>query len=54
MLDENKIISSKSKVGCSYDNSCMESFLKYWKGRYFYKSYATIEEIRHDVYEYKE
>ena len=29
MLDENKIISSMSKPGCPYDNSCVESFLQY-------------------------
>lgn len=35
MLDENKIISSMSKPGCPYDNSCVESFLQYQKRNVF-------------------
>ena len=55
MLDENKIISSMSKAGCPYDNSCVESFFATLKKECIYrKSYATIEEIRHDVFEYIE
>ena len=52
MLDENKIISSMSKAGCPYDNSCVESFFATLKKECIYrKSYATIEEIRRDVFE---
>ena len=55
MLDENKIISSMSKPGCPYDNSCVESFFATFKKVCIYiKSYATIEEIRRDVFEYIE
>ena len=55
MLYENKIISSMSKPGCPYDNSCVESFFATLKKECIYrKSYATIEEIRHDVFEYIE
>ena len=55
MLDENKIISSMSKPVCPYDNSCVESFFATLKKECIYrKSYATIEEIRHDVFEYIE
>ena len=55
MLDENKIISSMSKPGCPYDNSCVESFFATLKKECIYrKSYATIEEIRRDVFEYIE
>lgn len=55
MLDENKIISSMSKPRCPYDNSYVESFFAILKKEYIYrKSYATIEEIRHDVFEYIE
>ena len=55
MLDENKIISSMSKPGCPYDNSCVESFFATLKKESIYrKSYATIEEIRRDVFEYIE
>lgn len=55
MLDENKIISSMSKPVCPYDNSCVDSFFATLKKECIYrKSYATIEEIRHDVFEYIE
>ena len=55
MLDENKIISSMSKPGCPYDNSCVESFFATLKKECIYKkSYATIEEIARDVFEYVE
>ena len=54
-IDKNKIISSMSKPGCPYDNSCVESFFATLKKECIYrKSYATIEEIRHDVFEYIE
>lgn len=35
MLDENKIISSMSKPGCPYDNSCVESFFATLKRNVF-------------------
>lgn len=54
-IDKNKIISSMSKPGCPYDNSCVESFFATLKKECIYrKSYATIEEIRRDVFEYIE
>lgn len=35
MIDENKIISSMSKLGCPYDNSCIESFCNILKRNIF-------------------
>ena len=55
MIDYNKMISSMSKLGYSCDNSCVESFFATLKKECIYrKSYATIEEIARDVFEYIE
>ena len=43
-----------SKASCSYDNSCMESFFASLKKEYFYRrEYATIDEVKKDLFYYK-
>ena len=55
MLALNGIESSMSAPGCPYDNSCMESFFATLKKELtFRKTYATIEEVKTDLYRYIE
>ena len=55
MLNENGIIGSMSAPGCPYDNSCVESFFASLKKELIYrKRYATIEEVKADVFRYLE
>jgi len=55
MLAENGIKSSMSKAGCPFDNSCVESFFATTKKECIYrKSYATMEEVERDMFEYIE
>ena len=48
------MISNVSKLGYSYDNSCVESFCNIKKEYISKKSCAIIEEIARDVFEYIE
>ena len=55
MLQENNIRGSMSKAGCPYDNSCMESFFASLKKERFYRrEYATIDDVRKDLFYYIE
>ena len=55
MLRENGIRQSMSRAGCPYDNACSESFFATVKKECIYlKNYATIDEIKADVFEYIE
>jgi len=55
MLEKNGIVSSMSAPGRPYDNSCMESFFVSLKKELIYrKKYATIEEVKTDVFRYIE
>ncbi len=55
MLEENGIRQSMSRSGCPYDNACSESFFATAKKECIYlKNYATIEEVKKDIYEYVE
>lgn len=55
MLAENGIISSMSRPGCPYDNSCVESFFATTKKECIYrKKYATMEEVKYDLFDYIE
>ena len=55
MLNENGITGSMSAPGCPYDNSCVESFFASLKKELIYrKKYATIEEVKADVFRYIE
>ena len=55
MLSENGIEGSMSKAGCPYDNSCIESFFASLKKEYFYRrGYATIDDVRRDLFYYIE
>ena len=55
MLAENGITGSMSAPGCPYDNSCVESFFASLKKELVYKkNYATIEEVKADIYRYIE
>ncbi len=55
MLKENGITGSMSKAGCPYDNSCMESFFaSLKKGRIRRREYATIDDVRKDLFYYIE
>ncbi len=55
MLEENGIRQSMSRGGNPYDNACTESFFATAKKECIYlKKYATIEEVKRDVYEYVE
>ena len=52
---EHNIEESMSRAGCPYDNSCMESFFASLKKEYFYRrEYATIDEVRKDLFYYIE
>ena len=55
MLDENNMTPSMSKAGCPYDNACVESFFSTAKRECIYrKEYATIDEVKQDLFEYIE
>ena len=55
MLEENGIVSSMSRPGCPYDNSCMESFFATLKKECIYRRrYDTMEEVRRDMFSYVE
>ena len=55
MLEQYGIRSSMSRPGCPYDNSCAESFFATIKKECIYRrKYATLEEVKTDVFEYVE
>lgn len=55
MLSENGMISSMSRPGCPYDNSCAESFFATLKKERIYRrNYVTMEEVRQDMFRYIE
>ncbi len=55
MLEENGIISSMSRPGCPYDNSCAESFFAtIKKERIYRRNYDTIEDVKKDLFQYIE
>lgn len=55
MLIENGIEGSMSAPGCPYDNSCVESFFATLKKELtFRRKYATIEEVKADLFRYIE
>lgn len=55
MLAENGIEGSMSAPGCPYDNSCVESFFATLKKKLtFRRKYATIEDVKTDLYRYIE
>jgi transposase InsO family protein len=55
MLEGYGIISSMSRPGCPYDNSCVESFFATAKKECIYrKTYATMEEVKKDIFDYIE
>ena len=55
MLRENGIRQSMSRAGCPYDNACSESFFATAKKECIYlKNYATIDEVKADVFEHIE
>ena len=55
MLEENGIRQSMSQSRCPYDNACSESFFATAKKECIYlKNYATIHEVKRDIFEYIE
>ena len=55
MMEQYGITSSMSRPGCPYDNSCMESFFATLKKECIYrKQYATMEEVKRDIFSYVE
>ena len=55
MLEQYGILSSMSRPGCPYDNSCAESFFATIKKECIYRrKYVTLEEVKADVFEYVE
>lgn len=55
MLEENGIRQSMSRSGCPCDNACSESFFATAKKECIYlKNYATIDEVKRDIFEYIE
>ncbi len=55
ILNENHITGSMSRLGCPYDNSCMKSFFASMKKEYISrKEYATIDEVKQDIFYYVE
>ena len=55
MLQENGIKQSMSRAGCPYDNACSESFFATAKKEcIFLKSYATMNEVKADIFAYIE
>ena len=52
---QNATKGSMSAPGCPYDNSCVESFFATLKKELiFRRQYATIEEVKTDLYRYIE
>lgn len=52
---EKKMQGSMSRPGCPYDNSCVESFFASLKKEKIYRrEYATMEEVKKDVFWYIE
>ena len=46
---------SMSRAGCPYDNACSESFFATAKKEcIFLKNYATMNEVKADIFEYVE
>ena len=44
-----------SRAGCPFDNACLESFFATVKKECLYlRKYATIDEMRKDIFEYVE
>jgi transposase InsO family protein len=55
MLNEHGIRQSMSRAGCPYDNACSESFFATAKKECIYlKNFATMEEVKRDIFEYVE
>ena len=55
MLNENGITGSMRAPGCPYDNSYVESFFASLKKELIYrKKYATMKEVKIDVFRYIE
>ena len=55
MLVQHGITGSMSRPGCPYDNACAESFFSTAKRECIYrKEYATIEEVKTDLFCYIE
>lgn len=55
MLKINGIIGSMSRPGCPYDNACAESFFATLKKeRIHRKIYATLKEVKRDLFKYIE
>lgn len=55
MLRDYGIVSSMSRSGCPYDNSCVERFFSSLKRECIYrKRYSTMEEVEKDIFEYIE
>ena len=55
MLRENGIRQSMSRAGCPYDNARSESFFATAKKECIYlKNYATMDEVKTDIFEYAE
>ena len=55
MLKEKKMQGSMSRLGCPYDNSSVESFFASLKKEKIYRrEYATMEEVKKDVFWYIE
>ena len=53
--EENGIRQSMSRAGCPFDNACLESFFATVKKECLYlRKYATIDEMRKDIFEYVE
>ena len=55
MLLKHGFVGSMSKSGCPYDNACAESFFSTAKKECIYrKEYATLEEVKADLFDYIE
>lgn len=55
MLEEHNITGSISRLGCPYDNSCMESFFATLKKERIYRrEYDTMEDVQRDMFRYIE
>ena len=55
MLAEHGIKGSMSEPGCPYDNASMESFFATLKKERIYRrEYATMEEVKADMFRYIE
>lgn len=55
MLRDNGMVSSMSRPGCPYDNSCVESFFATLKKERIYRrKYNDLDDVRSDVFRYIE